>query len=85
MKILAAIFWTGILIGACAGCATPLTDYERADREILRLEAFVVYERSCNAQGGMVEITRRGGWLPRRCMSQACPPARHDAVSCVAR
>lgn len=84
MKILACIFWLGIILGACAGCATPLTDYERADREVLRLEAFVVYEAACEAAGGMIEITRHE-WTPRYCASRACPPGRTDAVRCVSR
>ena len=73
-----------IILLLLSGCATPLTEYERADREVMRLEAFYRFEAQCAAQGGMIEITR-WSWVPRSCASRTCPPNRDDAVRCVAR
>lgn len=80
MKIFAALFWLGVVLGACAGCTT-LTEYEIADREVLRLESFYRYEESCGSAGGRVEITRRS-WTPRHCSWKQCPPNKGDSVRC---
>ena len=73
-----------IILLMLTGCATPLTEYERADREVLRLEAFYIYEAQCDAWGGMIEITRHA-WTPRSCAWKKCPPSRGDWVRCVAQ
>ncbi len=71
-----------ILIGGCAGA--PLTDeeqYERDDRETLRLEKFYRDEKACSAAGGFIIIQRWGG--SRRSMSRKpLPPSRWDSYGC---
>ncbi len=70
-----------------SGCGTMPTDqqrYERANAEVLRLEAFVVFTAQCERHGGMVAIVRRE-WAPRHCAWRTCPPGRTDIVRCVAR
>ena len=71
-----------------AGCgAMPTTDqqrYERANAEVLRLEAFAIFEVQCKRQGGNIEIRRRE-WMPRYCTWRKCPPGRMDSVRCVSR
>lgn len=84
MKILAAIFWTGILLGSCAGCAALTEEqkierqYEQEDHEVQRMEAFYIFERACLAEGGIVVIQR---WVATR-INQGGPPARGDKVGC---
>lgn len=90
MKILAAIFWLGFILGSCAGCATLTEEqqaeheYEVQEKELLRLEKFYNFERSCRRAGGTVQVMRRSvGSLPHRCMWEACPPNKYDQYSCV--
>ena len=74
------------LVVNCEGCSsTPLTEdqqYERDNKELLRIEAFERYAASCEAQGARVRITRHS-FVPRYCMYITCPPARGDRVECV--
>jgi len=83
-------FWFGLimmvcLVATCSGCAGTLTEdqkYERAEKEILRLEAFEMWSADCVGKGARVQITRRS-FTPRHCRYIACPPARGDRVECV--
>lgn len=78
----ATVFVIGtFVILLLTGCTT-LTEYERADRENLRIEKFYLDEAVCKANGGWLEIKRHGS-LTRRCMSRSCPARKGEQYRCV--
>ena len=73
-----------ILIGGCA--TAPLTDeqqYERDNKETLRLEQFYRDEAACMAWGGIIVIHRWGYTIKQRTSRKMTPPRQYDTYGCM--
>ncbi len=88
LKVLLWILILAVAIGMLEGCSTaPVSEneqFERDERELLRLEKFERDRLDCESRGGMIQI-RRHEWVPRYCTYRACPPSPSDRVECVRR
>ena len=60
----------------------PLTEqqqYDRADREVLRIEKYFQDEASCENNGGIMIVDRRS---MHRAFGKNKPPKRHERYGC---
>ncbi len=82
MKLLSLVLL--ILLGGCA--SAPLTDeqqYDRDNKEILRIEKFYRDERNCLDTNGVMVIRRWGITARQRVGHKLAPPRRWDTYGCM--